>query len=81
MNFWQNDPVTGLPSVSLTLALFATLALTVSGVLNMYGTIQTVGPFTEMFYSGWALYFGRRFNVNGKVFSSDKAEEIKEKVE
>jgi hypothetical protein len=78
--FWQNDPNTKLPSVSLTLGLIATILLTTSGILQVLGHVNNVGPFTEMFWGAWALYFGRRFNIGGKQFTSEKAEELEKKV-
>jgi hypothetical protein len=78
---WLIDPKTKEESVSLTLAIFCTFLLTGAGIAQVLGKINTLGPFVEMFFSSWALYFGRRFSVNGKSYSSDKAEDIKQKVE
>ena len=80
MNIWLKDPITQVPSVSLTL-LVATFVLTViAGGLQMSGCVQSTSLFAEMFYSAVALYFGRRLNIGGKAYTSDKAEEVKKEV-
>jgi hypothetical protein len=40
----------------------------------MLGKVNNVGPFSEMFWGAWALYFGRRFNMAGKSFEATKEE-------
>jgi len=78
---YLNDPKDNKPSVSLTLMVLAGVALTIIGILDVAGVAKTTSVFPEVFYSSVALYFGRRFNISGKVISADKAEEIKEKLE
>jgi hypothetical protein len=80
VSFWVIDPGTKLPSVSLTILVVSLTAVIVAGSLHMAGVVQSTSLFSEVFYSSVALYFGRRFSMNGKTFSSEKAEEIKEKV-
>lgn len=75
------DPKTGDKSVSLTLVLISTVLLVGFGTAQALGKIQALGPFTEMFYSTLALYFGRRFNINGKTFSSDQAADVTSKLD
>lgn len=79
--FWLTDPKTNQKSVSLTLAAYATVFATITGLLQVCGKVQSTGPFVEMFYSTLALYFGRRFSVNGKIISAEQAEELKQKVD
>jgi hypothetical protein len=81
MNLFVPDPKTKEPSVSLTLLLISTIALIIIGSLHAAGIIQTTSIFTEMFYSTTALYFGRRFNISGKVFSSEKTKPIEKEKE
>lgn len=69
------DPVTDKPSVSLTMGIIASAILIVAGVLQVLGKTQGVGPFMEMFWGSWALYFGRRLSFAGKDYSSTKTEE------
>lgn len=77
---WIKDPVTKLESVSLTLSVVISFFTIILGVLQAFDKITTTGPFLEMFWSSWALYLGRRFSLNGKVYTSEKAEKIEEKV-
>jgi hypothetical protein len=81
MNVWVDDPVTKLPSVSLTLLVVSFAAVIVAGALNMAGVVASTSLFSEVFYSTVALYFGRRMTVGSKVVSADKAEEIKTQLE
>ena len=46
----------------------------------MTGKVATTSIFPELTYSTIALYFGRRFSSNGKLYSSEQAETIVEKV-
>jgi hypothetical protein len=79
MELWIEDPVTKQLSVSLTLAVFCTVIIVGVGFLNIYGKVGSLGPFENMFWSSWALYLGRRLNINGKTYSSDQVQqEIKE---
>lgn len=71
----------GVKSVSLTLSVLMTIITTTLGIAQALGKIQSLGPFLEMFWSSWALYLGRRLNINGKSFSADKAEKLTKKVE
>lgn len=79
--WFVTDPVNKLPSVSLTILIVAFTAVLVAGSLEMAGVVKSTSLFSEVFYSAVALYFGRRFSSNGKVFSSEKAQEIEKKLE
>jgi hypothetical protein len=62
---WVEDPKTGDPSVSLTLALVFTGLLIGSWLIE-----KQPGPITEAFWGSLALYFGRKITVavsSGKV--------------
>ena len=80
MDIWVKDPVSKLPSVSLTLLVVSFTGVLVAGALNMAGVVSSTSLFSEVFYSCSALYFGRRLNFGGKNFSSDKAQEIETKI-
>jgi hypothetical protein len=80
MKFWVKDPVTDIPSVSLTLMVVTFVGVIVAGALNMAEVVKNTSLFGEIFYSSCALYFGRRLSFGGKNFSSEKAEEITKKV-
>lgn len=77
---WITDPKDKLESVSLTLLVLSLFLLIGLGIAQVLGKIQSVGPFTELFYSSVALYFGRRLNIGGKPYSADEAESIEEKI-
>jgi hypothetical protein len=77
---WVKDPVTKIESVSLTLSMVISFFTISLGVLQAFNKINNTGPFLEMFWSSWALYLGRRINLNGKIFSSEKEEKNEEKV-
>lgn len=81
MEFWVKDPIQKLPSVSLTILVISLAAVIVAGALHMAGVVASTSLFSEVFYSSVALYFSRRLNISGKSFGSEKAEEIKEKIE
>lgn len=78
---WLKDPTNNKRSVSLTMLLIAFIAVLVSGILEISGKTATTGPFTELLYSCIALYFGRRTNINGKLFSATANEDANKKVE
>ena len=73
---WIKDPKDGAESVSLTILVSSLLVLTVLGLAQVLGKINTLGPFAELFYSALALYFGRRLNISGKAFSSEQASAV-----
>jgi uncharacterized membrane protein (UPF0136 family) len=76
MNRWWyfTDPVQDKPSVSLTMGIVSSLILITAGILQIAGKTSGIGPFMEMFWGSWALYFGRRLGMNGKNFESSKEE-------
>lgn len=68
------DPVQDKPSVSLTMGIVASFILIVVGILQVAGKVNSTGPFTEMFWGSWALYFGRRMKFGGKDYEASKDE-------
>lgn len=81
MQFWIKDPVGQLPSVSLTILMVTFVGVLTAGSLEMAGLVKSTSLFTEIFYSACALYFSRRMTFGNKNYSSEKAEEIKGKIE
>jgi hypothetical protein len=78
---WIADPVNGKKSVSLTMLIVVGLAALVANGLVVLGKASAAAGLNELFYSCMALYYGRRnLNIGGKVFSANKAEEIKGKI-
>lgn len=78
---WVNDPTTKTPSVSLTLlVVFGVFALA-GNVCKAFDYISDIASLNELFYSSVALYFSRRnLMFNGKKYSANKAEEVKESI-
>ena len=73
------DPKNNLPSVSLTLMLVSFILLVVLSTLKALEHVNSVGAFQELFYATAALYFGRRVQVNNKLFSSGEPAEKEKK--
>jgi len=78
---WTFDRKSQEDSITLTLLWVSFLLTIIVGGLNAFGVVESTSIFTEILYSTIALYGGRKFMANGKTFSSEKAEEIIEKVE
>lgn len=79
---WIQDPSNNnLPSVSLTLLIATFIGAVAAGSLELAELTKSTSLFSELFYSSCALYFGRRFSVGSKSFSSDKAEELTSQIE
>lgn len=74
MNLWVTDPKTKEQSVSLSMLMVSFVALLVACALNMAEIIKDTSSLTELFFANVALYFGRRFNVKGNEYSSEKTE-------
>lgn len=72
MNVFLRDPVTGQPSVSLTLMIVSFLFLLVASGLEMAGVVKSTSMAFEMFGSTAALYFSRRLKLGKKSFSSEE---------
>lgn len=70
---WIIDPKDGNKSVSLTLLVASFFGCVVGASLQVMGKIESAGIFLDLFYGSTALYFGRRFNIGGKTYSSDDA--------
>ncbi len=70
MNLWLTDPTTSKKSVSLTLMVLSFFGCIVGGGLQIAGKTETVSICLELFYGCSALYFGRRFSMNGKTFDA-----------
>ena len=66
---YLKDPKTGEQSVTLTFTIISFILLTGFSISSVLGYSEEPGPLMELFYASAALYFGRRFNVNGKTFS------------
>lgn len=67
---WLKDPKSKEVSVSLTILTTTFILLSLFGMLQALGYINSIGPFNEMFWGAAALYFGRRnISVGGKSFS------------
>jgi hypothetical protein len=73
LSLWLKDPKTKEPSVSLTLLCLSFVALLVASTFHISGVVENTSSLLELFYANVALYFGRRFSMNGKNFSSDPA--------
>lgn len=71
------DPKTKKQSVSLTLMMISFVLLVILSTLKALEHVSSVGAFQELFYATAALYFGRRVNINNKLFSSEKEKENK----
>jgi enamine deaminase RidA (YjgF/YER057c/UK114 family) len=77
MNFnlpWVKDPKDGSASVSLTMLAVSFIAVLIAAGLQMADVIKDTSVVLELFYGNLALYFGRRFSVNNKNFSSDNSQ-------
>jgi len=74
MTLWLSDPKTKEPSVSLSMLVLTFVGTLAAASLHMAGKVENVSCMTELFYANVALYFGRRFTVNGKTASSEKTE-------
>ena len=74
MNFkvWINDPKLKEPSISLTLMLISFTLVVTGCILEMLGKVKGISSLPELFYATAGLYFGRRFNIGGKVIGQDK---------
>jgi hypothetical protein len=59
---WVIDPVTGKPSVSLTLMVIAAAICVAAQCLEMAAVIKTTSMSYEMFATTCGLYFGRKFS-------------------
>lgn len=77
---WMIDPKTKEASVSLTILIISLILLIIAGGLQVAKVVESVSIFPEMFYSSLALYFGRKMNVSNKLFSSEKAEQVEQKL-
>lgn len=71
---WIADPKTKEGSISLTLLMVTFIAALVACGLEVAGVIKSTSSIVELFYANVALYFGRRFNMNGKSFASESPE-------
>ena len=68
---WMDDPKTKEPSVSLTMLVVSFTGVLIAAGLHMADIVKDTSIMTEIFYANVALYFGRRFSMGGKTFSSD----------
>lgn len=68
------DPITKLPSVSLTNLVISILFLLVAAGLDLAGEVKGTSIALEYFGVSSALYFSRRINVNGRSFTAESDE-------
>jgi hypothetical protein len=68
------DPITKLPSVSLTNLVISTIFLLVAAGLDLAGKVKGTSIALEYFGVSAALYFSRRINVNGRSFTAESDE-------
>lgn len=69
------DPITKLPSVSLTNLIISILFLLVAAGLDLAGKVKGTSIALEYFGVSAALYFSRRINVNGREMSAEREED------
>lgn len=65
------DPITKVPSVSLTNLVISILFLLVAASLDLAGKVKGTSIALEYFGVSSALYFSRRINLNGRSFSAE----------
>lgn len=68
------DPITKLPSVSLTNLVLSTLFLLIAASLDLAGKVKGTSIALEYFGVSSALYFSRRINLNGRSFTAESEE-------
>jgi hypothetical protein len=73
MSLFLTDPKTSQKSVSLTLMMISFLVATIAVLLNIAKVTDNVSSSAELFYGCAALYFGRKLNFKGNVFSASDA--------
>ena len=66
------DPITKLPSVSLSNLVISILFLLVAASLDLAGKVKGTSIALEYFGVSSALYFSRRINVNGRSFTAER---------
>jgi hypothetical protein len=71
---WVADPKTKEPSVSLTMLVSSFVIALIACGLHMAKVVENISSVTELFYATTALYFGRRFSMNGKTYSSESSD-------
>lgn len=68
---YLTDPITKEKSVTLTFAVVSFLFVLGFAVANALEYSKEPGALMDLFYACAALYFGRRVNLNGKIFSGN----------
>lgn len=68
------DPISKLPSVSLTNLVISTIFLLVAAGLDLAGKVKGTSIALEYFGVSAALYFSRRINLNGRSFTAESEE-------
>lgn len=68
------DPISKLPSVSLTNLVLSILLLLIATGLDLAGKVKGTSIALEYFGVSAALYFSRRINVNGRTFTAESDE-------
>lgn len=69
------DPITKLPSVSLTNLVISIVFLLIAASLDLTGKVKGTSIALEYFGVSSALYFSRRINVNGRNFTAEREDE------
>lgn len=68
------DPITKLPSVSLSNLVISIFFLLIAAGLDLAGKVKGTSIALEYFGVSAALYFSRRINVNGRSFTAEREE-------
>ena len=73
---WLQDPITKLPSVSLSNLVIAMVLLILSVMSNYFACLKGLNGDLAFnyFMASAALYFSRKISINGKTASSEKVE-------
>lgn len=73
---WVQDPITKLPSVSLTNLLISIVFVILSILSNYFVCLKGLNSDLAFnyFMTSAALYFGRKISIGGKNANSEKSE-------
>lgn len=72
---WIRDPVSGKPSVTLTLTVVTFIACLVAAGLEMAEVVKSTSLVLELFLGNIALYLGRRWTSGSKVVEGEAKNE------
>lgn len=68
------DPISKVPSVSLTNLVLSIVFLLIAAGLDLSGKVKGTSIALEYFGVSSALYFSRRINLNGRSFAAESEE-------